>query len=540
LTTPASPPPAPQRRWQALCPGCGAPVEFASAASASAVCSFCRSTLVREGEALRRIGVVSELFDDHSPLQLGASGRHQGANFTLVGRLQYRYAAGTWNEWHALFDGEAGKSAWLSEDNGAYVMAFDQPPLQPPPAWDALQVGQRVLISGEAWRVASRIQASLIAAEGELPRPPRLDGSFPVADLRMENGSVGTLDGQVSGQPQWSIGQRVGLADLQLRGLKEGASQASLQGRTLACPSCGANVLLNLAHTQTVTCGQCKSVIDVSAGVGGDLAHYQQANSGASGRGPGIPLGASGRLAVDGKNPIDWQVVGFQERCSLPEGEDDHSEFWREYLLYNRQEGFAFLSDTYSGWSVVRPITGVPEMRLAEVVWQGRTYWRTEEPYRATTTWVLGEFYWQVRQGESLEVTDYRERDGEGVLASEQSDTELVWSAGRRVPNAEVNAAFGLAVTAPTSASTASRRTTEEPGLLSRISHGLIVLLVVIAVMLLLARCDGSDSACDAQRQTFGESSAEYQQCLRNQRSSGGYSSGGGSFGGFSSGGSHK
>ena len=92
-------------------------MDFASAASASAVCSFCRSTLLRDGEALRRIGVSAELFDDHSPLQLGTTGTLQGVRFTLVGRLQYRYADGTWNEWHALFEGsatQAGKSAWLS------------------------------------------------------------------------------------------------------------------------------------------------------------------------------------------------------------------------------------------------------------------------------------------------------------------------------------------------------------------------------------------------------------------------------------------
>ncbi|HEV8688893.1 MAG TPA: DUF4178 domain-containing protein, partial [Ideonella sp.] len=125
---PPGPPPRAQRAWRAACPGCGAPVEFASAASASAVCSFCRSTVVRDGEALRRIGVSAELFDDHSPLQLAVRGKHQGVPFTLVGRLQYAYADGTWNEWHLLFegsDGGAGKSAWLSEDNGAYVLAFD-------------------------------------------------------------------------------------------------------------------------------------------------------------------------------------------------------------------------------------------------------------------------------------------------------------------------------------------------------------------------------------------------------------------------------
>ena len=124
--------PSPQRGYRAACPNCGAPVDFRSPASAFAVCSFCKSTIVRDGDALRKIGQSAELFDDHSPLQLGAGGRYQGAGFTLVGRLQYRYADGTWNEWHALFDN--GKSGWLSEDNGRYVIAFDAPLTGPAPA----------------------------------------------------------------------------------------------------------------------------------------------------------------------------------------------------------------------------------------------------------------------------------------------------------------------------------------------------------------------------------------------------------------------
>src|SRR3982751_4721532 len=127
------------RQYRAACPNCGAPIEFRSAASAFAVCSFCKSTIVRDGDALRRIGESADLFDDHSPLQLGAGGTYQGAAFTLVGRLQYRYAEGTWNEWHALFDN--GKSGWLSEDNGRYVMAFDAPLAQAAPVPSALRPG---------------------------------------------------------------------------------------------------------------------------------------------------------------------------------------------------------------------------------------------------------------------------------------------------------------------------------------------------------------------------------------------------------------
>lgn len=142
--------PSAQRRWRAACPHCGAPVEFRSAAAPAAVCSFCRSTLARDGETLRRIGESAELFDDHSPLQLGAAGRYQGAAFTVVGRLQLRYAQGVWNEWHALFD--TGRSGWLSEDNGRYVIAFDVPLAGADvPEPRALQPGVRCLIDGRPW-----------------------------------------------------------------------------------------------------------------------------------------------------------------------------------------------------------------------------------------------------------------------------------------------------------------------------------------------------------------------------------------------------
>ena len=227
---------SPQRVYRAACPNCGAPVEFRSPASAFAVCSFCRSTLVREGEALRRIGESAELFEDHSPLQLGASGKYQGAPFTLVGRLQYRYAVGTWNEWHALFDGgaEGGKSGWLSEDNGRYVIAFDLPldgsPGSAPPPAENLTAGGRLTVAGVAWSVASVTAAKLIAAQGELPVKPQLEHGFVVADLRNSRAEVGTLDYSEPAAPRWSVGRSVAISELAMTGLAE-AAEKTLKGR---------------------------------------------------------------------------------------------------------------------------------------------------------------------------------------------------------------------------------------------------------------------------------------------------------------------
>jgi hypothetical protein len=530
---------SPQRAYRAACPNCGAPVEFASAASASAVCSFCRSTLVRDGDALRRIGISAELFDDHSPLQLQASGRYQGAAFTLVGRLQYGYADGTWNEWHALFDG--GKSGWLSEDNGAYVIAFDLPLQGAAPPASELSAGERRLVHGAAWNVASVARAKLIAAQGELPRPPRLDGGeFVVADLRNERDEVGTLDyGDPSGSVQWSIGRAVRLADLAMIGLRE-TSEKTLGGKGFQCPNCGAALELKLSTTQSIACHQCKAVIDVSQGVGGDLAHYAQSNSGHDGAQPQIPLGRSGRIAL-GARELDWQVVGYQERCDIPSDADDDRVFWREYLLYNRTEGFTFLVDSEDGWSWAKPLTGAPQVRGNSVAWQNKTYQQKEAPYDAQVTWVLGEFYWRVRRDERARVTDYV---GAGSAADRRlsreetrgsGGTEVTWSEGATLQPQAIATAFGLAP----DAGSAMLRSGAAPRLDSSLAKVLLIVAVVV-VILLMGFCSSSDNDCSEVRAAFGDASNEYQQCLRNAGSGGGYRTGGGSFGGYSSGGSHK
>ena len=120
---------ATQRSYTAPCPGCGAPVEFKSAQSIYAVCPYCQSTVVRDGEVLKRIGKMAEVFDDYSPLQLGASGKMpldgKDVPFMLVGRAQYKGEQGSWNEWNAFLPD--GSLATLSEDNGNFVFTRGAP-----------------------------------------------------------------------------------------------------------------------------------------------------------------------------------------------------------------------------------------------------------------------------------------------------------------------------------------------------------------------------------------------------------------------------
>ena len=499
---------------------------------------------MRDGEALRRIGVSAELFDDHSPLQLGASGTRQGLAFTLVGRLQYGYEGGTWNEWHALFDNgpDGQRSAWLSEDNGAYVISFDAPLPADAPGLDGLQPGMRVLADGRAWDVASVQRAHLIAAQGELPSAPKLAGEFTVVDLRNGAGEVATLDGSDPARLAFSVGRSVLLAELALQGLKD-ISEKTLKGRGVECPSCGTALQVKLATTQSLVCTNCASVLDISAGLGADLKHYQQNNAqnnagpaGAHQQGPQIPLGASGSLALGGTLQ-PWQVVGYLERCDIPApGDDEETSVWREYLLFNTTAGFAFLVDSDDGWSWVRPITGAPALRGAEATWQNVAY-RQKWEYDAKVTWVLGEFYWRVQRDERARVTDF---EGTGSAAAkrlsrEKTRNEVTWSAGETLAAATVADAFDIG---PDARASLQRDVAPTSFKAAGVPKALLIFVLVLGVVMMLAMCSGDE--CDQVKKTFGAASAEFQQCARNRGSGTSGRVGGGSYGGWSSGGGHK
>ena len=504
---------SPQRGYRAACPNCGAPVDFRSPASAFAVCGFCKSTIVREGDALRKIGESAGLFDDHSPLQLGAAGKFQGAAFTLVGRLQYRYAEGTWNEWHALFDN--GRSAWLSEDNGRYVLALDAALDAAAPAATSLKAGAQLTIAGQAWTVASVSAAKLIAAQGELPYAPNLTRGFVVSDLRNARGEVGTLDYGEPGAPRWSMGRSVAISELAMTGLAE-SSEKTLKARGVECPNCGAALEVKLSTTQSIVCQQCASVVDVSQGVGGELAHYAQAN----GSEPLIALGSTGTLALTRGTALPWQVVGYAERCEVDQAPDDEQTFWREYLLYHRTEGFAFLVDAQDGWSWSAPIAGVPAGTGNSVSYQGAAY-RKLYDYTGMVTHVLGEFYWQVTKNQRTVNADYQ---GTGAAASKRlnreatgsGDTaEIVWSGGETLSADQVMKAFKLA---PDKAAALKRDALPTALNASSTLAKILIWGAIIIVMLLLFRCGSGGGS-----------------------GSSGYRTGGGSYGGFSSGGGgHK
>ncbi len=473
--------------------------------------------MVRNGETLARIGKMAELFDDHSPLQLQASGVWTAGSvkkpFTLVGRLQYKYAEGTWTEWHAVL--VDGTSAYLSEDNGAYVFSTPLEAQGNVPAAASFKVGSSTTLNGKPYSVASNQTVALLSAQGELPRLPQLGKPFAMVELRSQGTSdVGLVGGEVlsidysSQPPTLSVGAAVLLEDLQLTGLREESAKEE-KGRQFACPNCGAQVAVTLASSKSITCASCSSIIDVSGGIGGELKHALQDEPVA----PLIPLGTTGQL-----QGVQWQVVGFQHRMGtdVSDPSDADEQFgWDEYLLYNRKRGFTFLVDATDGWSVVKPTTGAPVMAEGgkSATYLGQRY-QLKENYKAETNYVAGEFYWQVTRGQTTENRDFA--NGKSMLSLEKAPNEVMWSVGGQIDSDAVAKAFKLEA----KKDLLKRSDATPAGKLSGV--GCLTIIVILAVILfflfLMSRCS-SDNASSGTNS--GRTS-------------------GGSYGGSSGGGGHK
>ena len=508
--------PPKQRVYRAACPGCGAPVVFLSAQSSHAVCGHCQSTVVRQGPVLSRLGKMAELFDDHSPLQLGASGQIGGMGFVLVGRLQYRYGFGTWTEWAALQDD--GQTACLSEDNGAYVYARPYRVAGELPDASHLSLGGTTAIDGRSYTVTTHHTAHLLAAQGELPHLPPLDTPFALVELRSQGDAAGqapavlTLDHSptLAGQPvAVSLGSCVLLEDLNLFGIKTESAKDE-KGRQFNCPDCGAPVQVEFGSTKRLTCASCHSLIDLTQGIGAEAVAARQTE-------PVEPLIALGTQAqLQGK---PWQVVGFQHRMGHEPGDADEHFGWSEYLLFNAQRGFQFLVDAEDGWSLVKPTTGSPVLGSGgtRASYLGTNY-TLRSAYQAETTCVAGEFYWQVERGQKSFNRDFA--SGTHLLNQEESAQEITWSSGHPLSAELVAQAFGM-----TDQAAKLQRSDAQPTSSVGSTAKVVFFVALILLFVMLSRMNENNN-CDPAEQNCSTATTA--------RSSGG------SWGGYSSGGSHK
>ncbi len=203
----------------------------------------------------------------------------------------------------------------------------------------------------------------------------------------------------------------------------------------LNCPKCGAALeQRGFGQTLNIVCAHCLSILDASDP---KLRIIQQSHVKYREE-PLIPLGTRGKL-----DKVDYECIGFQLRGVKDEG---ITYFWHEYLLFNPFQGFRYLVQYSGHWNKVRSVNAIPQVQSSppkqKIALDGRTY-RHFSTASATTSFILGEFPWQVRVGETVVAADFISPPY--LLSSETTEHETTWSLGEYITGAEVWAAFKLA-----------------------------------------------------------------------------------------------
>jgi predicted RNA-binding Zn-ribbon protein involved in translation (DUF1610 family) len=413
------------------CPSCGAEVKFRSHASVMAVCEYCGTGVLKDADGVKDLGRMSSVLEDYTRVQIGTSGLLGGRPFTVVGRLQLRYPAGMWNEWHLLFDD--GASGWLGDASGQYMVTAERPLSGPLPAFEQLAPGGNVVLDGLIYTAADVRVAQCVGGQGELPFKVGAGYQTRSADLR-SGGQFLTLDYADDGPPKAYSGSAVTLEALQCQLLRDDDAIQRSAGRyrgkltALDCPSCGGAIRYLPGMTAHLLCPSCGAQLDAAS----PKVEVLRAGERVAALRTSLELGAQSTL-----NAEQYTVIGVMRRA------DDEGTQWTEYLLYGVRAGFTWLVETDEGWSrsSVLDMWPLSQGPGAPVVQLGPASFRKLYDYQARVTFAAGAFNWQVAVGDTVQVSEYE--NGQARLAAEGTAEELTWSRSAPVPFDQMQAWFG-------------------------------------------------------------------------------------------------
>jgi len=446
---------------------------FKLAGACAQVCKFCKFLVARTDRGLGALGRVADLVEIPSPLSVGATGYWDRKRFEVIGKVQLDRvgaASAPWQEFQLCLV-DTGETYWVAFAQGRWYATRAVQPAPPLPSISSLRPGIPLQLPVAGHVVVGEVgQRKIVSAEGELADIPVPGAVTAYADVAGSNGAFGTLDygdGRTV-PPSFFYGSRIDPASFKLdSGQPLEAAQAEV--KAITCPGCGGSLpLVAPGTTERIVCKYCGSVNDL--GQGGAVS--------AAGRAPRppaqpyIPLGAEGTL--QGSRVI---CIGFVVRGTTVEGVRYH---WREYLLYaGPTVGYLWLMEEDDNWKVVTPLSP-GDVRVAgmNAVYRGASY-GYKQSVSAQVEHVVGEFYWKVARGETVQATDY-EGPG-GTVSVEKDSTEMSVSFCVPISASAVGQAFGIRPppTASVFASSGGEAMAGSAGMKTVMWIGIVIVIII-------------------------------------------------------------
>jgi len=402
------------------------------------ICDYCKTAIYWDEESALRAGRKSMDLPPSARFKVGASGKIRGRSFTVLGRITYSYDKGFWHEW--FVEMQDGKIMWLTEDEGEL---FLETPLQlesPAPRYDELEPGMQVNLNDKVGVVEEVGQAQCLGGEGQIPFQVQIGETYPYADGSGADGSFSfglEYDAQ-TGKPAAFIGKILEVKDSKVRPEdKEGPAERV--GEIIRCSSCGKPYEgARVETTKMVVCAACGTALEL------DEAESRVVGKNVGNK-PGFSLEIGTPVTLEGAN---YEVMGRLYYVEVEEGLQ-YGSF--EYVLYNPQQGYLWLSEENGHFTISRVMharVAAPPIPVAKMaVRVGSETFRIFESGELALKWVDGALPWTAAVGEKTRYTHMIKPPE--YVDQEITGKELELFRGRYVDQSEMLAALPKDVKLP-------------------------------------------------------------------------------------------
>lgn len=318
------------------CPGCSRVIQFSHADTNIWQC-VCGAVLeLRENVVLKKISLPVIDFSNDL-IETGSGGVFNNAAFKILGRFKAWFADGAVNYWTILFDDNT--LGYICESYGQYSVLIKSAGYKKISSSeiDALKTGKtEELNKGERFLLKSKQKIQRIEVEGEVCLPLNKN-EILVCEFASETGKQFTVVQFLKDYIITYSKTNTSFSGLQLTGI----SQAENKKKEFTCEQCHrVNEVLTWPYLQSFACVGCREFYRVQRG-----SFKDSDRKGRSERSPDLEIGSKGFI-----NNREYTVIGY----ALKEDTTTWHSQWKEYTLYNAQEGFAFLSEYEGHWIFVQ------------------------------------------------------------------------------------------------------------------------------------------------------------------------------------------
>ncbi|WP_153796032.1 DUF4178 domain-containing protein [Foetidibacter luteolus] len=374
------------------CPGCSKPISYRSSEANTLVCS-CGTVVSRlKSGAMSSLAVAVVAFPEDY-IQTGTSGKRNGVRFEVIGRCRLWLDEAVYNYWTVIFDN--GSICYLAEGYGLY--AFHTPLEQRVTASNFsiknAGTGSELNLLGEGdYLYHGKDTVVKIEVEGEciIPGQPR--------DVRIYNFSSYTglhlqfLEWAPDALTAYRV-EYIKPGDLELANTND----AALRGKEFKCPVCKISIQVKtFPYAQSCSCTNCGNHFSLHNSIDFKKSGKDKFDDNAL----SIPLGAKGNI-----QGIMYEVIGYAKK----EEANEYQSQWKEYILYNKIEGYAFLSEYNGHWIYLREQGDAPvvkRLNVDEIEYRLEPFKRFNT-YTYKTVDTAGEFPYDIFNDGKTEVWEF-------------------------------------------------------------------------------------------------------------------------------------